>query len=38
VRRLDEPALPLVGVASVRDLLEALFPGLDLSLSERRTG
>jgi DNA repair protein RadA/Sms len=30
VRRLDDPPLPLVGVASVRELLSALFPTLEL--------
>jgi DNA repair protein RadA/Sms len=36
VRRLEDPPLPLVGVSSVRDLLAALFPGLELPEPESR--
>ncbi|AKU92289.1 DNA repair protein RadA [Vulgatibacter incomptus] len=33
LRRLEAPELPLVGVSSVRELLEALFPDLQLQAS-----
>ncbi len=35
-RRLEKPELPLVGVKGIRELLEALFPGLEQAAAPRQ--